>query len=284
MLAISYRINTLLLVLLVLMAGAIITMLATRAYGGPLDPPSAPASTPGGIDGRIPIDHLPFTISASGSYVVTRDLEVSAGDGITVNADDVTIDLNGFTLDGVSKTAAGISARTRSNLSVSNGVIRRWSSGVLNDMAPGGLIRHLQVTDNFGGVLLGSGATVDASAVRSNSDGVTMYGGGATVKDSTFYGNSLAAIGFPNGNGLIDSNNIDIPAGGTGVVAGDFTTIRRNYFGNLALSGYVTIALGTHSFVAATENRMKAGLTTGGSGTGNGIPYDFANAVTNFSP
>lgn len=41
----SIRINTLLLVLLVLMAGAIITMLATRAYGGPLDPPGPPDPT-----------------------------------------------------------------------------------------------------------------------------------------------------------------------------------------------------------------------------------------------
>jgi hypothetical protein len=42
---ISHRVNTLLLVLLVLMAGAIIAILATRASGGPLDPPGPPAST-----------------------------------------------------------------------------------------------------------------------------------------------------------------------------------------------------------------------------------------------
>jgi hypothetical protein len=42
---VSNRVNTLLLVLLVLMAGAIIAILATRANGGSLDPPGPPAST-----------------------------------------------------------------------------------------------------------------------------------------------------------------------------------------------------------------------------------------------
>lgn len=45
MVTFANRINTLLLLMLILMAGAIITMLATRAYGGSLDPPGAPGST-----------------------------------------------------------------------------------------------------------------------------------------------------------------------------------------------------------------------------------------------
>ena len=43
--SLHFRLNTLLLVLLVVMAGAIIALLASRAYGGPLDPPAAPTST-----------------------------------------------------------------------------------------------------------------------------------------------------------------------------------------------------------------------------------------------
>lgn len=39
------RVNTLLLILLVLICGALVAMMATRAHGGPLDPPAAPGST-----------------------------------------------------------------------------------------------------------------------------------------------------------------------------------------------------------------------------------------------
>ncbi len=55
-----HRVNTLLLVLLVLMAGAIIAILATKAGAGSLDPPGPPASTmkslndvPGSWDRRL---------------------------------------------------------------------------------------------------------------------------------------------------------------------------------------------------------------------------------------
>jgi hypothetical protein len=43
--SISTRVNTLLLALLVLMAGTIIAIVATRSSAGPLDPPGPPAST-----------------------------------------------------------------------------------------------------------------------------------------------------------------------------------------------------------------------------------------------
>lgn len=43
--SISNRFNTLLLMLLVLMGGAIIAILATRSSAGPLDPPGVPGST-----------------------------------------------------------------------------------------------------------------------------------------------------------------------------------------------------------------------------------------------
>jgi hypothetical protein len=46
---------------------------------------------------RIPISELPYTISEPGSYYVTGDLTTTS-DGIIVNADNVTIDLNGFCL------------------------------------------------------------------------------------------------------------------------------------------------------------------------------------------
>ena len=75
------------------------------AAQGSLTPPGgAPAPTMKTLDqveARTPIDSIPFTITEGGSYYLTANLTgVPLADGITVNASDVTIDLNGYTLDG----------------------------------------------------------------------------------------------------------------------------------------------------------------------------------------
>ena len=44
------------------------------------------------------IDHAPYTITASGKYELNSDLTADGTVGITVNAPDVVIDLNGYSL------------------------------------------------------------------------------------------------------------------------------------------------------------------------------------------
>ena len=48
-----------------------------------------------------------ITINTSGSYYLTGDLTVSSGDGITIAAGNVTLDLNGFTVSSTSAEPAG---------------------------------------------------------------------------------------------------------------------------------------------------------------------------------
>lgn len=50
-------------------------------------------------EGRVPIYQLPITISEPGSYFLSRDItHFGAGQSITIEASDVTIDFNGHTL------------------------------------------------------------------------------------------------------------------------------------------------------------------------------------------
>src|SRR4030095_6606576 len=74
--------------------------LSTALAQGPLTPPGAAAPTMKTLDQlepRTPISTLPFTISSPGSYYVTSNLTGVAGQhGITINADNVTLDLGGF--------------------------------------------------------------------------------------------------------------------------------------------------------------------------------------------
>jgi hypothetical protein len=94
--------------------------------GPPTDPATAMKSL-NQVEARTIIDALPFTISQPGSYYLTSNLEFTAasGDAITVNADNVTIDLNGFTLSSTAAVTGSCIAlgANRSQLSVTNGFI-----------------------------------------------------------------------------------------------------------------------------------------------------------------
>lgn len=97
--------------------------------------------------------------------------------GITVNADDVTIDLNGFALlGGGGGTVTGISVpNAQKDLHVLNGTIRDWSNGGVRAFAAtNSLSEKLRVSNNTGGVaiagmLVGSRSTVRNCVAANNS-------------------------------------------------------------------------------------------------------------------
>lgn len=105
---------------------------------GPLIPAAGPPAPTmrslDQIDGkRRPISSLPYTISATGSHYLTANLVFSAtaGNAITIIANNVTLDLNGFTL---SSTAAlmgdAIALPSLRNVTVSNGVLAGNTTGL----------------------------------------------------------------------------------------------------------------------------------------------------------
>ena len=93
-------------------------------------PPGAPAPTMKSLDqieARTPISSLPFPITSSGSYYLTKNLSVSSGNAITINSGGVTLDLNGFTLSSTTASAAGYGILITSGLrdiTILNGHIR----------------------------------------------------------------------------------------------------------------------------------------------------------------
>jgi hypothetical protein len=73
---------------------SILTMRQTFAQGI-LTPPGAPTPTMKTLDqieARTPISSLPFTITGPGSYYLTKSLNVTTGNGITINAVQVTVE------------------------------------------------------------------------------------------------------------------------------------------------------------------------------------------------
>jgi hypothetical protein len=82
---------------------------------GSLTPPGAPAPTMKTlqqIEPRTPISSLPVFIGQPGSYYLTGSFDVGAGqDGIVVSANNVTIDLNGFTIRSFDPTNGNVGIR-----------------------------------------------------------------------------------------------------------------------------------------------------------------------------
>lgn len=114
---------------------------------GPLNPPPGPVSstmrTLAEIEPRIPIHTLPgspdtlHAITAPGHYVLTANLSGAQGKhAIQVAADNVAIDLNGFTISGVPGSLDGILVGTlfvpRRNVTIVNGTVRAFPGRGIN--------------------------------------------------------------------------------------------------------------------------------------------------------
>ncbi len=191
------RINTVLLLLVLLvLAGAV----AKGAFGGPLDPPGPPGSTMKTleqVEARTPISSLPYTISSSGSYYLTGDLTgVAASDGITIEASDVTLDLNGLSLIGIADTGTGIVLNATNKVTILNGAVRSWRANGIDGVTPGVTVTDVRVWENNGtGIQVGDMAQLTrVSAVANGLNGISVAGSGGIVSDCLSTNNSGMGI------------------------------------------------------------------------------------------
>ena len=209
---------------------------------GLLTPPGAPGPTMKALDQiepRTPISSAPFTISQPGSYYLTTNLVGVAGNsGIFIQASDVTLDLNGFSMLGnASAFFAIIINGGNANITVRNGTISGWSvePGVYNlgkhvvlehlnfsgnwqgpNCANDTVIRDCVVSDNAGdGIILGNNSTVNNCLVLSNANnGVTVQGTGNVINGNNFSGNDASgsfgqsAINVTGSNNRVEDNHV----------------------------------------------------------------------------
>jgi hypothetical protein len=187
------------------------------------------------VDGVLEINHAcatqlgcfsgdsvgyPITIdgSAGGSYRLTSDLVLPNENtsGITVTADDVTIDLNGFAITGPTTcvgsvppvctplgNGSGILA-SANNLSVSNGTIRGMGNHCVK---PGNfsMIHHLHLRHCGGdGITLGSVSIITNNTVSSvGGDGIRSDQ--AVIRTNLINGTAGDGI-HATGQSIVESN------------------------------------------------------------------------------
>jgi parallel beta-helix repeat protein len=186
-------------------------------------------------DGQIDIATIPYTISSSGSYIVVRDLATTATDtnGITIQADNVTLDLNGHTLTGPGKIAgtsgSGIYVDgTRFNITIGNGTMRDWRQrGVSAVSASNSQFEALRCYNNGdSGVSVGSDSTISGNTCNSNGLHGILAGYGSTISDNTCYGNGSCGIWASAGSTV--SRNTCRANGTAGINAGNGCTLDGN--------------------------------------------------------
>ena len=188
------------------------------AFGqGSLTPPSAPAPTMktlAQIEPRIPISSTPTNIFASGSYYLTTNLNAS-GDAIFILANDVVLDLSGFTIRGSGSDRGITLSPAIRNVRIQNGTIREFGEGIIGASTPMVTVENVQLISNsISGINIGAdGRIVDCVAsgsgswgikgqdraqvtgckANSNFSGITM-GSGSLVRDCSTCSNSAAGI------------------------------------------------------------------------------------------
>lgn len=125
-----------------------------------------------------------FRITQPGSYYLTGNIQGVTGKvGVRVDADDVTLDLNGFTLYGVAGARAGIADHANEsrpsgrNLTVLNGVIAGFpEGGVRIESTIGSRLSGLQIVGGKYGIFVDANSVIEDCIVRDATvQGITNY-------------------------------------------------------------------------------------------------------------
>jgi parallel beta-helix repeat protein len=167
------------------------------------------------------------------SDIILQASLVGCSTGLVVAADGVTIDLNGFAVEGVG-LSAGIDASHRTNVTIKNGLIRGFGSGVAFSHTSGSTIENVTVEDSSSGISMnqshdnrvygnslinnsqsglkcildGSGNLIDSNYVSGNENGIWLWHCwfDAVVVNNVLVGNRLSGLYLEQSEALVERN------------------------------------------------------------------------------
>jgi parallel beta-helix repeat protein len=134
-----------------------------------------------------------FIINTGGSYyLIGKILGVANKNGISIQSDNVTVDLNGFAVNGnVSSSLAGIIVPgSHANIAIRNGTVANWGgNGVDLSNANNAQIHHIRASNNSAGIITGYDSTVtNCTAYNNQLTGIRINHG--TVANCSAFSNN----------------------------------------------------------------------------------------------
>jgi hypothetical protein len=233
----------------------------------PPGPPGPTMKTLAQIEPRTPISSLPFAIQVPGSYYVTTNLTGAAGShGILVEANDVTLDLGGFTLSGAAGSLNGVHvAAARENLAVRNGTLRGWITGLQAPLVTSSQFESLRLFRNTEqGLRAGAASAISACTAYANWGIGISAGSNSRLSQASGFGNGLEGLFADSGSQVLAcaaSGNL-----GDGISVGSRCLIDRSVSENNAGSGIVA-GSGVQISESKVSNNGLRGISAGADAT-----------------
>jgi len=289
-----------------LAAGA---FLAGKANAGPLTPPPGPIASTPGPEPRRPINALntpgnasnTFRITQPGSYYLESNINGEAAkNGISIEASNVTIDLNGFSLlgpDGFGSTHGITNSGQRNNIIIRNGTVSNWPGDGINiaasSIGTNALIENVLARANGGrgirgmnnctiracvaetngtlGISVSANGVITACAVRSNGSVGIETGFGAVVTECSARSNNDYGLNVGVGSVVHACTSFSNTAGGGGILTSQLCIVTRCSACNNSSHG---IQVGFSCLVAGNACQGNASGSSSGiraTGTNNRI-------------
>lgn len=231
---------------------------------------------------QTPVSVCGTTLSAPGQYVLTGDLNCF-GDGVFITANNVDLDLNGFTLTGQG-AGAGINVGNycatptpTSGVRISNGQVIGFDFGVILCAATGARVSRLAVRQNVHeGIVLGAANNniITGNRITDNGKGIDTLG--QTCDNNKFIANEVSNNAIDGilltecHNNRLAFNNVS-NNGEAGIAIRDGTG--NQILGNRAngnLSGILLVGLDVGNSTLRfneTNDNAELGIYIGGAGS-----------------
>lgn len=205
-------------------------------------------------EGQVDIAQVPYVINAPGSYIVVTDLTIPGPgiSGITITANNVSLDLNGHNLIGAGGMvgAHGVNIVTpATDIEVKNGVIRHWGGdGIYAFKVDRCVVSNIRAVGNgLNGIELQDGCVVtDCVCIENLWSGITGFDSGKYTrnicKDNGRFGIHVQSYNSVIGNtctgnlwdgiyvitGCVVSDDTSTSNGQCGIVGNFGNTVVRN--------------------------------------------------------
>lgn len=225
------------------MRGSFITLAAALALGSVVQ----------AADARMPV-YQPTTIAMPGAYYLTRDIS-GTGTVITIAADGVDLDLNGFAVRG-DGASDGISVFGRTNVRIRNGLV--WNARVSVTASEAVWVESIEVAmPPSNGISIGYSDAVtvrDCSVIAPGVNGITLSGDGPYLLVSNrvrlAVDDGLSVSGITGS--IVEGTSITGAAGSRGAGIVDFGSKGVRYAGNRIVGGFTDGML----FFGSSGNRI----------------------------